>query len=77
MRSHRLPSVGSVTRLVSMQGQRTQGCSSRVLFPYIFLFVRLAASTRRFQTSKASDLWGIPQCVYEVEGTAWGWCRLA
>ena len=77
MRSYRLPSVGSVTLLVPMQGQRTHGFSSHVLFPYTCLFVRLSASTRSPQTYKASDLWGIPQRVYEVEGTAWGWCRLA
>ena len=45
--SHRLPSDGSVMLLVRMQGQRTHGFSSRVLFPYTYLFVRLSASTER------------------------------
>jgi hypothetical protein len=38
---------------------------------------RWLASTRRPETYQALDLWGIPQRVYEVEGTAWGWGRLA
>jgi hypothetical protein len=65
-----------MTLLVPMRGQRTHGCSSRVLFPYTYLFVRLSASTRSPPTYKASDLWGIPQRVYEGEGTAWGWFHL-